>query len=40
MSRIGNEPVSVPANVEVSLSSSEVSIKGPLGSLQHRINSD
>jgi len=40
MSRIGNEPVSVPANVEVNLSSSEVSIKGPLGSLQHSINSD
>ena len=40
MSRIGNEPVSVPANVEVNLSSSEVSIKGPLGSLQHTINSD
>ena len=40
MSRIGNEPVSVPENVEVNLSSSEVSIKGPLGSLQHSINSD
>ena len=40
MSRIGNEPVSVPANVEVNLSSSEVSIRGPLGSLQHSINSD
>lgn len=40
MSRIGNEPVSVPANVEVNLSSSKVSVKGPLGSLQHSINSD
>lgn len=40
MSRIGKEPVSIPANVEVVLSSSEVSIKGPLGKLQHGFNSD
>ncbi len=40
MSRIGKEPVSVPANVEVILSSSEVSIKGPLGKLQRSFNSD
>jgi len=40
MSRIGKEPVSVPANVEVNLSSSEVSVKGPLGKLQRSINSD
>lgn len=39
MSRIGKEPVSVPANVEVNLSSSEVSVKGPLGKLQRSINS-
>ncbi len=40
MSRIGREPVSIPANVEVILSSSEVSIKGPLGKLQRDLNSD
>lgn len=40
MSRIGNEPILVPANVEVSLSSSEVSVKGPLGKLQRSINSN
>jgi large subunit ribosomal protein L6 len=40
MSRIGKEPVSIPANVEVILSSSEVSIKGPLGKLQRDLNSD
>lgn len=40
MSRVGKEPVSVPANVEVILSSSEVSIKGPLGKLQRSFNSD
>ena len=40
MSRIAKEPVSIPANVEVSLSSSEISVKGPLGELQRNINSD
>ena len=40
MSRIGKEPVLVPANVEVILSASEVSIKGPLGKLQRSFNSD
>lgn len=40
MSRIGKKPVSIPANVEVILSSSEVSIKGPLGKLQRDLNSD
>ena len=40
MSRIAKEPVSVPANVEVNLSSSNVSVKGPLGKLQRSINSD
>lgn len=40
MSRIGKEPVSVPANVEVNLSSSEISVKGPLGKLQRGINSN
>ena len=40
MSRIGKEPVSVPANVEVNLSSSGVSVKGPLGKLQRSINSN
>jgi len=40
MSRIAKEPVSVPANVEVNLSSSDVSVKGPLGKLQRSINSD
>lgn len=40
MSRIGKEPVSVPANVEVNISSSEVSVRGPLGKLQRSINSD
>ena len=40
MSRIAKEPVSIPANVEVDLSASDVSVKGPLGKLQRSINSD
>ena len=40
MSRIGKEPVSIPANVEVILSSSDVLIKGPLGQLQRDLNSN
>jgi len=40
MSRIGKEPVSIPANVEVILSSSDVLIKGPLGQLQSNLNSN
>ena len=40
MSRIAKEPVSIPANVEVDLSASDVSVKGPLGKLQRIINSD
>ena len=34
MSRIGNFPVDLPANVEVQLSPGEISIKGPLGTLK------
>ena len=40
MSRIAKEPVSIPANVEVDLSASDVSVKGPLGKLRRIINSD
>ena len=40
MSRIAKEPVSIPANVEVDLSASDISVKGPLGKLQWSINSD
>ncbi|HEY6044536.1 MAG TPA: 50S ribosomal protein L6 [Nitrosospira sp.] len=40
MSRVGKNPVPVPANVEVALSASEVSVKGPLGTLRHRLVSD
>ena len=40
MSRVGKNPVPVPANVEVTLSTSEVSVKGPLGTLRRRLVSD
>jgi len=36
MSRIGNNPVKLPAKVEVTLASGEISVKGPLGSLSRR----
>ena len=34
MSRIGNFPVELPAGVEVQFSPSEISVKGPLGTLK------
>jgi large subunit ribosomal protein L6 len=38
MSRIGNFPVELPTNVEVQLSASEISVKGPLGTLKQRLS--
>jgi len=40
MSRIGKLPVTVPAGVEISVSGSEVSVKGPLGVLKQPVTSD
>lgn len=40
MSRVGKSPVPVPANVEVILSTAEVLVKGPLGTLRRSIVSD
>jgi large subunit ribosomal protein L6 len=40
MSRVGKNPVPVPANVEVILSAAEISVKGPLGTLRRSIVSD
>lgn len=40
MSRVSNNPVFVPKNVEVSITSSEVMIKGPLGFLKQRLESN
>lgn len=38
MSRIGNFPVELPINVEVRLSNSEISVKGPLGTLTQTLS--
>jgi large subunit ribosomal protein L6 len=40
MSRVGKNPVLIPAGVEVTISASEVSIKGPLGALRRNLVSD
>lgn len=40
MSRIGKNPIVVPKGVEVTLSSEAVAVKGPLGTLTQRLNSD
>lgn len=40
MSRVSNNPVFVPRNVEVNITSSEITIKGPLGFLKQRLESN
>ncbi|SFW38649.1 50S ribosomal protein L6 [Nitrosovibrio sp. Nv17] len=40
MSRVGKSPVQVPDNVEIVLSPSEISVKGPLGTLRQSIVPD
>ncbi len=37
MSRIGNAPITVPDGVEISVSGSDVTVKGPKGSLEHTV---
>jgi large subunit ribosomal protein L6 len=37
MSRIGRLPVPVPSGVEVTLDGQQVSVRGPKGTLQHRV---
>lgn len=37
MSRIAKNPVALPSGVEVALSASDITVKGPLGSLTHFI---
>ena len=37
MSRIGNQPIALPAKVEVSIAGGEVTVKGPLGTLSRRL---
>jgi len=40
MSRIAKYPVAIPAKVEVALGQSEVTVKGPLGTLRQALSSD
>jgi large subunit ribosomal protein L6 len=40
MSRIAKYPVAIPAKVEVALGQSEVTVKGPLGTLKQAISGD
>lgn len=37
MSRIGRLPITIPAGVEVTISGAEVTVKGPKGTLSHRV---
>jgi large subunit ribosomal protein L6 len=39
MSRIGKAPVDLPSNVEIQMSGSEISVKGPLGTLRQPLSS-
>jgi len=40
MSRVAKNPILVPSGVEVALAGSEISIKGPLGTLKHAWTTD
>jgi large subunit ribosomal protein L6 len=40
MSRIGKQPVPIPANVTVTIKGSEVTVKGPQGELKRRFDPD
>ena len=40
MSRVAKNPVAIPAGVEVSLAADEIVVKGPLGSLKQKQNSN
>jgi large subunit ribosomal protein L6 len=37
MSRIGNQPLTLPAKVELTVAGGEVTVKGPLGTLSRRL---
>ena len=38
MSRVANSPVRIPEKVDVTLSASEISVKGPLGTLSRKLS--
>ncbi|MBO6516944.1 MAG: 50S ribosomal protein L6 [Bacteroidia bacterium] len=38
MSRVGNNPISVPSGVEISINNGEVTVKGPKGELAQKVD--
>lgn len=38
MSRVANNPVIIPEKVDVTLNATEISVKGPLGTLSHKLS--
>ena len=40
MSRVSNNPIAIPPNVEINISDDEIAIKGPLGNLRQTFPSD
>ena len=40
MSRVANNPVIIPAKVDVTLNAAEISVKGPLGTLSQKLSPD
>jgi large subunit ribosomal protein L6 len=38
MSRVGKKPINVPSGVEITLAGQSVTVKGPKGTLEHRIH--
>jgi large subunit ribosomal protein L6 len=38
MSRVANKPISVPSGVDITLAGKSVTVKGPKGTLEHRIH--
>ena len=40
MSRVANNPINIPENVEVKISSDSVNVKGPLGELNQHLTGD
>ncbi|MDQ3260734.1 MAG: 50S ribosomal protein L6 [Burkholderiales bacterium] len=40
MSRVGKAPITLPDKVEVNISGTEVTVKGPLGSLKHEFGNN
>jgi large subunit ribosomal protein L6 len=40
MSRVGRKPIAIPSGVEVNINGSEVTVKGPKGTITRRFHSD